>query len=384
MRTVIRTIAWGWGVAALLGGCGLFSDDTKREPAPLVQFTQSMQTQVVWSTSVGSSKSFPLAPAVVGNAIYAAAADGTVTRVDAASGRALWRASADHVVSAGAGVGDDLVVVGGPDGDVTAFRAADGTQLWHVIVPGELYGQPVVAKGLVILRTSDARLFALDGASGSRRWTLQRTLPPLVLRADAGMTVAGDTLVASFPGGRLLGVNLATGTVRYDVAIAMPRGTTEIERIADVIGSPVIDGTDACVVAYQGRIGCVNAQTGAAVWGRDFSAAVGVAADSRFVFGADVRSNVQAFARGTGVSLWTNDQMRERDLSAPVSVGRAVLFGDVQGYVHALSREEGTFLARVSTDGTPIRVAPRLLDTVNGFQVVVQTTGGSLYAFALQ
>lgn len=380
----IRIVAVGVIATALLGGCGLFSDGVKREPAPLVQFTPSLQTRIAWSTSIGSSKSFPLSPAVVGSAIYAAAADGAVVRLEVANGRTVWRASADHAVSAAVGVGEDLVIVGGPDGEVTALRAADGSQAWRVTVPGELYGQPIVAKGLVILRTSDARLFALDAVSGERRWTLQRSLPPLVLRADAGMAVAGETLVASFPGGRLLGINLATGTVRYDVAVAMPRGTTEIERIADVIGSPAIEGSDACVVAYQGRIGCVNAQTGVAVWGRDFSAAVGVAADSRFIFGADVRSNVQAFARGTGVSIWTNDQMRERDLSAPVSVGRAVLVGDVQGYVHALSREEGTFLARLPTDGSPIRVAPRLLDTAEGLQVVVQTSGGGLYAVALQ
>ena len=265
---------------ATLSGCGLFSDDSKRVPTPLVDFKATMAPRVSWSTSVGSSGIYNLAPAIVGTAVYAASVDGNVVRIDATNGSSKWRSSVDLKISAGVAANDDLVVVGGPDGDVVALDAASGKQRWAVKVPGELYGTPVIAGSLVVLRSSDARLFALDLGNGARAWTLQRPLPSLVLRADAGMTAYGETLLASFPGGRLLAVSLKTGTVRFDAAVASPKGTTELERIADVVGTPALDGNDACVAAYQGRIACVNAQTGSVLWGREFSSPLSVAADA--------------------------------------------------------------------------------------------------------
>lgn len=369
---------------ASLSGCGLFGgDDSKRAPSALVEFKAAMTPRVLWSTNIGASGPFSLVPAVADDAIYAASADGAVARFDTA-GASRWRMDVDLKISAGVASDGDVVIVGGPDGDVVALNAADGKQRWRVKVPGELYGAPVIASSIVVLRSSDARLFALDAANGARLWTLQRPLPPLVLRADAGMAARGDTLLASFPGGRLLAVALKTGTVRFDAAVATPKGTTELERIADVVGTPALEGNDACVAAYQGRIACVNAQNGAAVWGRDYSSAVSVAADARFVFGVDERSVLQAFVRGTGVSMWTNDKLKDRVLGAPTSWERAVVVGDYQGYVHFLSREEGTFLARVATDGSAIRVAPRVVERAGSSFLVVQTSAGGLYAVAGQ
>lgn len=368
-------------MSALLSACGLFGGGPARVPAPLVEFKATMQPRQIWSAEVGKSGLYSLAPAVVGDAVFAAGVDGQVMKLDAATGRIVWRADAGITISAGVAAGQDIVVVGGPDGDVVALGAADGKQRWKVKVPGELFGEPVVAGDIVVLRSSDARLFALDGANGARAWTLQRPLPPLVLRADAGMVVAGDELLASFPGGRMLAVVLKTGTVRFDAPIATPKGTTELERIADVVGTPALQDGDACVAAFQGRIGCVNARNGTAVWGRDFSAPVGVAADARYVFGVDDRSTVHAFLRGTGVSMWSNDKLKDRVLSAPVSWGRAVVVGDLQGHVHLIGREEGGFLARIATDGSPIRVAPRLLDLGATTALLVQTSAGGIHAY---
>jgi outer membrane protein assembly factor BamB len=51
--------------------------------------------------------------------------------------------------------------------------------------------------------------------------------------------------------------------------------------------------------------------------------------------------------------------------------------GDYQGYVHFLSREDGSFIARMKTDGSAITAAPVLA----GNTLVVQTKDGGLYGF---
>lgn len=376
VRSLSVRVLLSASVIALVSACSLFSTP-KRAPVDLPPFTATLKPRVIWSETIGSSGNAALTPAIFENDIYAAAGDGRVVRLDA-RGKTLWRKEAGFPVSAGVAAGEGVAVVGGANGEVAALDLETGAIRWKATVPGELLGHIVIGRGLVILRSSDARLFALDITSGANRWTVQRPLPPLVLRADGGMVMRDDLVVASFPGGRLLGVNAATGVVRYDATVATPKGTTELERIVDVVGTPVFEGDTVCVASYQGRIGCMNAANGQPVWGRDFSAPVGAAADGRFVFGVDEASVVQAFTANTGTLTWTNDRFKYRSISTPLSWQRAIVVGDYQGYLHFLGREDGVEIGRLSTNG-PIRVPLQLADAIAPGSLLAQTTAGGIY-----
>jgi outer membrane protein assembly factor BamB len=102
--------------------------------------------------------------------------------------------------------------------------------------------------------------------------------------------------------------------------------------------------------------------------------------DERFVFAADEHGVMSAFSRENGISAWRNDKLVNRGLSTPVSFGRAVAVGDGQGYIHFLSREDGSFLARVSTDGSSISSAPQ----VDRAHVIFQTRSGTVVALATE
>jgi len=60
-------------------------------------------------------------------------------------------------------------------------------------------------------------------------------------------------------------------------------------------------------------------------------------------------------------------------------VGTEIVVGDIEGYVHILSRETGAFVGRVATDGSPIKSPPVRLN--RGF--LVQTQDGNLYALTV-
>jgi outer membrane protein assembly factor BamB len=177
-----------------------------------------------------------------------------------------------------------------------------------------------------------------------------------------------------------LALSTANGTPRWEVAVGDPHGATELERIADVSGTPVLAGREVCAVSYQGRVACFDAISGTTIWAKDLSSAVGLAADERFIFAADEHGVVNAFSRDTGTSVWRNTQLANRRLSTPVSFGRAVVVGDGEGYIHFLSREDGSFLARAETDGSPIAAAP----LVAGEILIAQTKDGKLVALGNQ
>lgn len=375
------------GVIALLSGCSLFSSKKEANPpAQLVEFKQTLRTQTLWSSVIGKSSSsekaasYQLTPVYSQGSIFAAATGGTVARLSADTGRVVWRVDTGMSLTAGVGTDGNVVVVVGEKGVIQAYDA-NGKPMWKSQAPSEVLSAPVVGYGMVILRSIDNSVSAYDADSGKRRWIVTRPLPTLTLRSAPGMVLDSQTVYVALPGGRLSAMATNNGGARWEVAVGDPRGTTELERIADVSGVPALGVRDVCAVAHQGRIGCFDVANGNVRWARSFSSDSGLTLDGQYVFSSDDKGGVSKFSRDTGALLWDKDKLLAyRRLSPPIAVGKAVAVGDYQGYVHFLSVDDGSLVARISTDGSPIQVTP----IVAGDAVVFQTQAGTLVALAAE
>jgi outer membrane protein assembly factor BamB len=200
------------------------------------------------------------------------------------------------------------------------------------------------------------------------------------VRSPVGVTVSQGSAYAGFSGGKLVAISLANGAPRWEATVAQPKGATELERVTDIVGDPSAQGREVCAAAYQGRVACYEAQNGNQVWSREMSTLTGVSFDPRYAFVSDDKGAVHALDRSNGRSVWKQDRLGFRQLSLPLPLGTEVALGDLQGYVHFMARESGAFVARLATDGSPIRAAPIRLP--EGF--LVQTQNGGLYALTLQ
>jgi outer membrane protein assembly factor BamB len=207
---------------------------------------------------------------------------------------------------------------------------------------------------------------------------LQRQNPSLVLRNAGGIAAVPGTAFIGMPGGRLVAVALDTGALRWDVALAQPRGANELERISDVVGSPLVIGGELCAVAYQGRVGCLELVSGRMVWSRDFSSASGFDIDDAGLVAVAADDSVHSFDR-KGNPGWRVRGFERRRLSAPFISGSAIAVGDREGRVLWLSRADGSLGAVLPTDGKPVVAPPVGTDGL----VVVQTSGGSIHGFRL-
>jgi outer membrane protein assembly factor BamB len=191
---------------------------------------------------------------------------------------------------------------------------------------------------------------------------------------DQGVVLAG------FPGGKLAAVNLSNGGELWELTVASPRGATELERVADVAGTPVFGRREICAVTYQGRAACFDATNGHALWARDFSSSVGMDRDARFVFITDEANAVSALDAFSGASVWKQDALARRAVSRPLALGNHVVVGDLDGYVHLLRREDGRFAARARADSSAIVAEMRALG--QGF--VVQSRDGTLQVYEVR
>lgn len=346
---------------------------------PLTAFTPTVSTRNLWTASAGKAGDYAFVPAVVGDAVFVAGQDGTIRRLE--GGKAVWKISTGQALSAGVAANDRLVVVGTPKGDVMAYAAVDGKALWQAKVTSEVLASPVIGNEGIAVRSGDNRVFLLDLSDGGRKWMYQRAMPPLSIRGAGSPVFADRYLFVGFPGGRLVALSLQNGAPVWEGPVAQPKGATELDRVADVVVPPVVEGTQICAVAFQGRVACFDmGQGGALVWSREMSSASGLALDGRYLFVTDDKGAVHALDRLSGSSLWKQDKLLNRRVSGPAVRRDLVVVADGEGYVHFLSREDGSFVGRQKTDGTPVRSPVQLL----GSNFLVQTAGGDVSVIEAQ
>lgn len=368
----------------MLAGCSTldslnpFSSSAPKMTA-LQPFKATTEVRVLWSAKAGKAADYIFTPAVVGNVVYVAGAEGALSRIE--DGRVAWKIKAAQALSAGVAADAQRVIVATPKGEVLAFAANDGKALWSARVSSEVLAAPVIGDDGVAVKSGDNSVFLFDANDGSRKWVYQRATPALSVRGAGSPVFADRYLFVGFPGGKLVALGLQNGAPIWEGAVALPKGATELDRVADIVASPVVDGRQICAAAFQGRVACFDmGQGGAMVWSRDISSSNGLALDGRYLFVTDDKGAVYALDRLSGSSLWKQDKLLNRRVSGPVVRRGLVAVADAEGIVHFLSREDGSFVARQKTDGDPVRSQPQGL----GGGLVVQTAGGYVSAIEAQ
>lgn len=374
---IARRAVRAFVMAAAVGALAACSSSPKApQPAPLAPVANLMGTSLIWSAQVGAGHA-GLQPLVAGGRVWAASASGSVVALDASSGVVAWRAELNTPLAAGVGSDGETAAVVTRENQLVALR--DGREVWRVRLNARSFTAPLVAGKRVFVLTADRSISAYDSANGARLWATTRPADPLVLNQPGALLAVGDSLVAGVSG-RLAGFNPDNGAVRWEVPVASPRGTNEIERLVDIVGPLARLGASVCARAYGAVVGCVDASRGTPVWTKPAQGTTGMHGDDRLLFGSESDGRFVAWRRDSGEPAWTIERLKYRELSAPLALGRVVAVGDNTGLVHLVSREDGSEMTRLSTDGSPVLVQPVLA----GDALVVQTRNGGLYAWRPQ
>lgn len=374
MRRLSQVLIIGVATIALVACSG---SSRVRKPAELTPVANQFDLQPVWTVNVGSSESFTFHPVVAGDAVYAASHRGNLVKMDLMSGKVLWEVSVPERLAIGPGSDGRTTVAVSTKGMVYAYDDA-GKPIWNVSVGSEVLSEPVVAAGIVVIRALDNRFIGLDAQTGARKWTYQRQQSALSLRVGYGMLpINNEVIVTGFAGGRFGMIAIANGGLIWETPVSFPKGFSEIERLNDVTAKPSIEGEILCAVSYQGRIGCGQVRTGNLLWFKDYSSYTGTAQSKDLVFSANERSYVTAFATKDGSQVWENTQLLFRDVGEPLAIGRVLLMGDAEGYVHAFSQADGELVARIRHDSSRISAAPIATDGL----ILIQSQGGKVAAY---
>ncbi len=353
------------------------------EPAELVEFAPSATVSRLWSASAGKGEDrlgVRQAPVIADGRVYAAAVDGGVRAFDLQSGASVWQYASDLRLSGGPGAGEGLVVVGGLKGEVIALDAATGSERWQAKVVSEVISAPAIGQGMVFVRSNDGRVTAFDATSGERRWFWTRELPTLTVRGNDAPVLGPGFVFVGNDDGTLAALSIADGRQLWDVPVAQPDGRTELDRMADVDGTPVLDGTVLYASSYKQSTLAIDAPSGRPIWGSEHGGSnrPALAIDKLVV--SDRNGSVWGLDRSSGSASWEQPALARRSLSGVAVQGDYAVVGDFDGYLHWLRLDTGDFAARERAGRAAIKGAPVAADGI----LVVQNVDGDLTAWRVQ
>jgi len=383
--------------AASLAGCstvkGWFGGDKKKddgkpnEPAELTDITPSVTVSKIWSANAGKGEGrigVRQGPVVADGRVFAAAIEGGVHAFDLQTGKQVWEyrteKKADVRLSGGPGVGEGLVVVGGLDGEVIALDASTGEKKWEAKVPNEVISAPAIGMNMVFVRSNDGRITAFDAASGERRWFWVQEVPMLSLRGNDGPVLGPGFVFVGNDDGTVSALSATDGRPMWEQPVAQPEGRTELDRMADVDGTPVLEGTTLFATSFKKQTLAIDAPSGRPMWSAEHGGAgrIGMASDRLVV--TDASGSVFGLDKNSGAALWSQPALARRNVTGAAVQGDFAVVADFDGYVHWLKLEDGAFAARERVGGKAVKAAPVVADGI----AIVQNVNGELTAFRLQ
>ncbi len=392
-------------VLLFCGGCSVWNNyfgdpeeaSLKLEPKVLTRFDAEIRLEKLWDRNLGddvNGREARLVPALVGSRIFAASVDGNAWALDASDGSQIWRVdvgeatggswfrfrSESHIVSGGVGTGAELVFIGLTDGTLLALNQSDGSLSWQTKMTSEMLAPPQVGGDTVIVQSIDGRIIALDALDGEERWAFSTSVPALTLRGTTTPLIRGEFVVTGFANGRIAVLDLRTGIPRLDTKIAVAKGKSDLERLVDVDGAIVVDGSTLVAASYQGNIAAFDLQEGASRWIKELSSTAGLASGFGNIYAVRDNGHVTAFDVQNAKEVWESDALEYREVSTPFTLGSFVLMGDFDGYLHVLAQSDGRFVGRRRVD----RKGIQSVAAVDGSRLYIIGNSGRLNAFEIR
>lgn len=394
MMTVYRNSFFYLCLLVLLSGCSWFSwlpfidepDKEANEPAELVKFKASVRISTEWSKKVGNGlgkKYLRLSPKIVADQIIAADTYGTVSSFNRFTGKLSWTTRIGEpakrglvkslkpfartdlgFVSGGIGSGEGILVLGTTSGEVIALSASDGSERWRTNVTSEVLNSPAVGRTQVYVQSNNGRLSGLDIETGERIWSFDSQVPILTLRGSSAPILANDLVYTGFANGKVAAFREETGEQVWEQRIMLPEGRSDLDRIVDVDGTPLITSGLLFAASFQGRLKALRLRDGVVLWERNTSSFLDLGMGYNQVYVVDEGDTITALEMGDATEVWQQAGLAYRQLTSPLAFSNYVVVGDDDGYLHVLAQSDGRFMGRKKMGGGGLRTNMLVADGI--------------------
>ena len=339
-----------------LGWMKFWEDDEEVEgPAALYSINENRFLERQWSVSNGNENLYGrLIPAVYDGQVIYINSSGYISSVDFETGKLNWSRYTEDVVSTGVDVNFKIISYGTLDGKLVALRSQDGKEIWRSNTSSESLSPPANSGSHMIMHTIDGRITGYNSKTGERDWFHQTVLPSLTLRGTSRPFIEQGFIFTGFAGGKVAMIYPDSGAIRLELPITLNEGKSELERIVDIDGKPVIIEDLLISASYQGNITAINLRDGRPAWQEEISSVKDLVTNGNRVFAVDSRDIIKAFGTATGAIIWEQENLSLRNLTSPASISNLIAVGDYEGYIHLINAQTGNFEGREKVSRSPI------------------------------
>lgn len=357
-KTLVNASAIVLAMIAVVG-CSRGIDPVENEPVELVQLSAPQTlVQPVFRADVGSKRGAKTDPLDLqagydGQRIVAASRNGEVSAFDI-GGQSIWKIDLDENITGGVAFNGaaQTAIVTTHSGKVVALDSETGQVRWQQQLSGTVLTPALIHKDRVVLSANDGVLHGLSLQTGQSVWKFSTQVPNISVRGTAEPALLDDnTVLLSTADGRIHALTVDNGIPQWSRRVGISSGASEIDRMNDVDGAPVVDNNQMFAISYSGQLLAIDLASRQVMYVLEVASLRSVAVMGNQLIATSLDGKVLAFDRNQGTLLWESEALMYRQLTNPVAFGRYVAVGDLEGVVHFFDPSTGNIVSRAQADG---------------------------------
>lgn len=347
-------LALGLLSLALVGCSNKAIKVAEQKPSPLPKISASSSLVAVANYSVAATNAVDPLRLQLGLAqgqVFAADPKGEVTAYQGK--QRIWQNKISKAgISAGAVAGEGIVVVANKKGQLFALDQATGQTKWQSQLSSAVLAPSLIQAGRVITLANDGTVFAHDISTGQQIWTYNLPKVDFSMRGTAApVAVDPRTVLVAWANSYVYVIDTVTGIPQLQRRVSINDGRSDIQRLNDIDGEPVVAGRYLISTSYQGQLTAMDLASQQVIWSEDASSLRSPVIFDNKVFVAQSSGQLTAYDITTGQQLWQNEQLLNRRLSNPAVLGNQLVVGDLDGVLHLVDPNSGNLIGRAKTSG---------------------------------
>ena len=385
IKTTVMHVAVLAVMSTAVIGCNRGIKPVVNDPVKLVQIAQPISVlQPVFSTDVGNKKSSKKDPldlqvGYTNEQIVTASRGGELTGFNN-TGERLWSVDVDEQITGGVALDalSQTAIISTRSGKVMAFDSATGEKRWQQQLSGSVLTPALITNNRVVLSANNGFLHGLSLQTGQSVWQFATQVPAISVRGSAAPTLLDSkTALLATADGRLHAVTADNGLPQWSRRVGVGAGSSEVERMSDVDGAPIVDKNQMFAISYSGQLLGIDLASRQVMFVNEQASLKALAVNTQQVIATGLDGKVVAYDRNTGAVLWESEELAYRHLTNPVMIGNYIAIGDLDGVVHLFDPASGKIVSRVETKGALSSLQ------VQGSRLMTQSTSGQVAIWQL-
>ncbi|QKI88771.1 outer membrane protein assembly factor BamB [Thiomicrorhabdus xiamenensis] len=378
-KTQLLSVVLLSGAVALMSGC---SSTIKKEEPPKEQIDSALTMDLLWTvrqSAMPNGDTRGLAIAHDQQQLVVANSQGYVSKLSKNpqsrwTDQVVWEVRFDEAITSGPTLDsdNDRILIGTAKGRLKAIDADNGGVLWQKQLSSEVVGKPTLNGNFIFTRTVDGKVYALNRDSGDTVWVSEHQMPSLSLRGSPQVLPTDELVFVAWETGMIQALSASSGELIWETRIAIPSGRTDLERMVDIQANLQYKDGVLYALGFHGKLAAINPENGNFIFVTELSGYRDFVVDANALYVVDDDDVLYAFDAKSGAPLWKQESMKGRTIGDLAFYKEDVLLTDEWGYVHWVSKLQGTESSRFKHSN----------DYGDGNKIVrVEVDGDSIYLF---